>query len=124
MCLDVVVYVYFLFFCFFFRGVDGIRDSPVTGVQSCALLFLGGFLVGGVFGWRGCWVGGLLGGGAVGWRGCWVEGLLGRGSVGWRGCGVVGEKSRGGAKMRDSCAAIERNYRCLPYYLWSTHMYY
>ena len=24
-------------FCFFFQAEDGIRDSPVTGVQTCAL---------------------------------------------------------------------------------------
>ena len=26
-----------LFVCFFFQAEDGIRDSPVTGVQTCAL---------------------------------------------------------------------------------------
>ena len=26
-----------LVFCFFFQAEDGIRDSPVTGVQTCAL---------------------------------------------------------------------------------------
>src|SRR5882762_10769902 len=26
-----------LFFCFFFQAEDGIRDSSVTGVQTCAL---------------------------------------------------------------------------------------
>ena len=28
---------YFLMFFFFFQAEDGIRDSPVTGVQTCAL---------------------------------------------------------------------------------------
>ena len=31
-CVDVI----FVFF-FFFQAEDGIRDSPVTGVQTCAL---------------------------------------------------------------------------------------
>src|SRR6476661_10398529 len=26
-----------MFFCFFFQAEDGIRDSSVTGVQTCAL---------------------------------------------------------------------------------------
>src|SRR5207237_6303686 len=29
--------VYFFFFFFFFQAEDGIRDSSVTGVQTCAL---------------------------------------------------------------------------------------
>src|SRR5207237_6817347 len=29
--------IYFLFFFFFFQAEDGIRDSSVTGVQTCAL---------------------------------------------------------------------------------------
>ena len=29
-----------VFVCFFFQGEDGIRDSPVTGVQTCALPIL------------------------------------------------------------------------------------
>ena len=33
----VVVFVLFLCFLFFFQAEDGIRDSPVTGVQTCAL---------------------------------------------------------------------------------------
>ena len=33
------VFFFFLFVCFvfFFQAEDGIRDSPVTGVQTCAL---------------------------------------------------------------------------------------
>ena len=30
-------FVLLLFFCFFLQAEDGIRDSPVTGVQTCAL---------------------------------------------------------------------------------------
>src|SRR2546427_13032820 len=33
-----------LFFFFFFQAEDGIRDLTVTGVQTCALPILGGFL--------------------------------------------------------------------------------
>ena len=33
----VVVVVCVIFFFFFFQAEDGIRDSPVTGVQTCAL---------------------------------------------------------------------------------------
>ena len=36
-------FFFFLFFCiFFFQAEDGIRDSPVTGVQTCALPISGG----------------------------------------------------------------------------------
>src|SRR5260370_31798443 len=30
-------YLYFYYFFFFFQAEDGIRDSSVTGVQTCAL---------------------------------------------------------------------------------------
>ena len=30
-------FLFYLFFLFFFQAEDGIRDSPVTGVQTCAL---------------------------------------------------------------------------------------
>ena len=33
--LDSLVFLFC--FCFFFQAEDGIRDSPVTGVQTCAL---------------------------------------------------------------------------------------
>src|ERR1035437_10534856 len=32
-----VKYLYLIFFFFFFRAEDGIRDTGVTGVQTCAL---------------------------------------------------------------------------------------
>ena len=32
---------YFFLLSFFFQAEDGIRDSPVTGVQTCALPILG-----------------------------------------------------------------------------------
>src|SRR5207237_2604252 len=37
--VDVVIFfsVIFIFFVFFFQAEDGIRDSSVTGVQTCAL---------------------------------------------------------------------------------------
>ena len=31
------LYIYIFIFIFFFQAEDGIRDSPVTGVQTCAL---------------------------------------------------------------------------------------
>src|SRR5437764_4139621 len=31
------LYFFFLFFFFFFQAEDGIRDTSVTGVQTCAL---------------------------------------------------------------------------------------
>src|SRR5436189_1165031 len=37
----VFFHVYFFFFCFFFfQAEDGIRDTSVTGVQTCALPIL------------------------------------------------------------------------------------
>ena len=30
-------FFFFFFYSFFFQAEDGIRDSPVTGVQTCAL---------------------------------------------------------------------------------------
>ena len=33
-------FVFFLFFFFFFQAEDGIRDTSVTGVQTCALPIL------------------------------------------------------------------------------------
>ena len=32
--------MFFCFFVLFFQAEDGIRDSPVTGVQTCALPIL------------------------------------------------------------------------------------
>src|SRR5207237_6756586 len=34
---DLMLFVLFTFFFFFFQAEDGIRDSSVTGVQTCAL---------------------------------------------------------------------------------------
>src|SRR5260370_25588794 len=34
---DIHVYLWFVCFFFFFQAEDGIRDSSVTGVQTCAL---------------------------------------------------------------------------------------
>ena len=31
------LFFFFLFFVFFFQAEDGIRDTSVTGVQTCAL---------------------------------------------------------------------------------------
>ena len=39
-CLFVFVFVFFFFFYFFFQAEDGIRDTSVTGVQTCALPIL------------------------------------------------------------------------------------
>src|SRR5207237_1577180 len=43
-CFFIVAYYYFAFlsFFFFFQAEDGIRDSSVTGVQTCALPILSG----------------------------------------------------------------------------------
>ena len=35
--LSVLFFFFFVFVVFFFQAEDGIRDSPVTGVQTCAL---------------------------------------------------------------------------------------
>src|SRR5438445_7236620 len=34
----------YILFCFFFQAEDGIRDIGVTGVQTCALPILEGFI--------------------------------------------------------------------------------
>src|SRR5437764_6892917 len=34
---DILICVFFFFFFFFFQAEDGIRDTSVTGVQTCAL---------------------------------------------------------------------------------------
>src|SRR5260370_17019421 len=34
---DALFFIFFLVFFFFFQAEDGIRDSSVTGVQTCAL---------------------------------------------------------------------------------------
>ena len=35
-----VVFIFFFFLYFFFQAEDGIRDTSVTGVQTCALPIL------------------------------------------------------------------------------------
>src|SRR5437879_10005612 len=38
LCVDFVfIFYFFVFFFFFFQAEDGIRDTSVTGVQTCAL---------------------------------------------------------------------------------------
>src|SRR5207237_5009509 len=39
-CVRIVALYRFYFFFFFFQAEDGIRDSSVTGVQTCALPIL------------------------------------------------------------------------------------
>src|SRR5437763_14979006 len=36
-----IVFLFFIFFFFFFQAEDGIRDTSVTGVQTCALPIYG-----------------------------------------------------------------------------------
>src|SRR5437762_9147956 len=36
------LFCFFCFYFFFFQAEDGIRDTSVTGVQTCALPILGG----------------------------------------------------------------------------------
>ena len=35
--IEVLFFYFFFVSCFFFQAEDGIRGSPVTGVQTCAL---------------------------------------------------------------------------------------
>ena len=42
-CVCVCLCLCVFLFVFFFQAEDGIRDSPVTGVQTCALPIYGNF---------------------------------------------------------------------------------